>query len=39
MHTESCCFFSQAEPAGRTADIGGTANTLTCGKAIADALA
>ncbi|MFG1265567.1 tartrate dehydrogenase [Xanthobacter aminoxidans] len=28
-----------AEPAGRTADIGGTANTLSCGKAIADALA
>ena len=28
-----------ADPAGRTADIGGTANTLTCGKAIADALA
>ncbi|UJX47156.1 tartrate dehydrogenase [Xanthobacter sp. YC-JY1] len=27
-----------AEPAGRTADIGGTANTLSCGKAIADAL-
>ncbi|UDQ87597.1 tartrate dehydrogenase [Xanthobacter autotrophicus] len=26
------------EPAGRTADIGGTANTLSCGKAIADAL-
>ncbi len=28
-----------ADPAGRTADIGGTANTLSCGKAIADALA
>jgi tartrate dehydrogenase/decarboxylase / D-malate dehydrogenase len=28
-----------ADPAGRTADIGGSANTLTCGKAIADALA
>ncbi|MFG1211126.1 tartrate dehydrogenase [Xanthobacter flavus] len=26
------------EPEGRTADIGGTANTLSCGKAIADAL-
>ena len=27
-----------ADPAGRTADIGGTANTLSCGTAIADAL-
>lgn len=27
-----------ADPAGRTADIGGSADTQTCGKAIADAL-
>ncbi len=27
-----------ADPAGRTADIGGSANTQTCGQAIADAL-
>ena len=27
-----------ADPTGRTADIGGTANTLSCGKAIAEAL-